>query len=112
MATYDELRSLFGDGDLQRKLEVAVLVAAQTILSGQDTTNPPWSQEAGQHEVRAKWANAALSNTSAEAVRMLRFVLAANKDLTVAQIQAVTDTQVQNAVNAILDEIASAAYGG
>ena len=110
MATYTELRSLFGDGDLQVKLQVAVVVASQIILSGADTV-APWDQTAGAHELRAKWSNAALSSTVGEAERMLKFVLAANRALTIEQIRGASDSGIQDAVNGCVDAVAQATFG-
>lgn len=110
MATYDELTALFGDGNMRRKLEVAVVVSAQTILSGADTV-APFDQTAGQHELRAKWGNAALTSTETEAIRLWKYVLAANSGLTVAQIRGAADSDIQVNVDGAVDAIATAVYG-
>lgn len=66
MATYQELHQIIGfevDGalDLYNKIAIAALVAAGTISSGSDTSDPPWDQTAGKHDQRVKWAELAYS---------------------------------------------------
>lgn len=111
MATYLELRTIFTDSDLMEKLEVAVIIAAQTILAGDDDTDPPWDQTAGAHDIRVKWAAAAIKSTSTVATAMLKAVLAANNTLTVAQIQGASDAAIQSNVEAVIDSIANAEFG-
>lgn len=111
MATYLELKSLFSDSDMQDKIQTAVAIAAQTILSGDDTSDPPWDQTAGQHDLRVKWANAALNSTSATADQMLKYVLAANNGLSVSAIQSAADSAFQSNVNEAVDGLASAQFG-
>ncbi len=110
MATYTELRGLFGDGDIIQKIEVAVSIAAQTIAAGNDDA-APFDQTAGAHDLRIKWAAAAINNTANEAKRMIKLVLAANAANTVTQIQNASDAVIQSNVNASIDVIATAIYG-
>lgn len=91
MATYTELRGLINDPTLKDKISVALLIAAETIRTeDQQTTN---------HANRVKWAKKVLQDPDGNADDMLRALLAQNASLTVAQIQGVTDANLQTAVN-------------
>lgn len=99
MATYTELRGLINDPTLKDKISIALLIAAETIRTeATDTAN---------HANRLKWAKKVLNDPDGNADDMLRALLAQNKTLTVAQIQATTDaalqTAVDNAVNIFAD---------
>jgi len=95
MATYIELRGLYGNGDLENKVEVACIVAAESIRNEDaGTTN---------HANRLVWAKSAFSNPNTVAVQMLMALLAANKDLTVAQIEGASDAAIQTAVDNAVD---------
>ena len=98
MATYDELRTLFGDDPLRNKIEVAVIVAAEAIR-GEDANTP-------NHDNRLVWAKQAFDNPQGAATKMLMALLAANKDATVAQIQSATDEAIQTKVDAAVDVFA------
>jgi len=89
-----ELHGLATDSDLQDKVAVAVIVAAQAI----QTETPP-----ANHAQRLTWAAAALNDPRREAIRMLWAVLAANKGTSRAQILAATDSVLQAAVDAAVD---------
>lgn len=110
MATYLELRQLFFNTDLHYKVEVAAAIGAQTILAGDDTS-APFDQAAGKHELRVKWANQALNSIESTANQLLKYVVAANSSLTVAQIQGANDNAIQSNVNEAIDELASAQFG-
>ena len=101
MATYTELRGLFGHGDLQNRIEVAIIVAAEAIRN----------EDAGtaNHANRLVWAKAAFSNTLVIRDYMLMALLAANKALTVEQITGVSDAALQTAVNEAIDIFATGA---
>lgn len=91
MATYTELRGLINDPTLKDKISVALLIAAETIRTEDpQTTN---------HANRVKWAKKVLQDPDGNADDMLRALLAQNASLTVAQIQGVTDANLQTAVN-------------
>jgi len=90
MATYTELRELFGNSELLNKVEVAVIVAADGLLGG----TPAPKDKA--------WAAAAFSNPKAEANKALKAVLADNKDNTVAQITGASDAAIQTKVTAVV----------
>ncbi len=95
MATYVELRQLFGDGDLKNRVEVAVIVAAETI---RDEASPTAS--------RLAWAKAAFENPSSKREPMLRRLLAANREQDVATIQGVSDSTLQSRVDEAVDVFA------
>lgn len=94
MATYAELYDLQSSDALRNRVAVAVVVKSQILL---DLASPTAAQVA--------WAKAALSNPGQAAAVLLRYVLAANKALTVAQINAATDAAIQNNVNTAADKL-------
>ena len=79
MATYAEIMSLYSNSSLKNLVQVACLVAANTIQN----------EDAGtaNHANRLIWAKQTFDNPSSMSSKMFMAVLAANKDLTVAQIQ-------------------------
>jgi hypothetical protein len=95
MATYLELHAHANDSNLQDRTRVAVVVAADNIRSD---VAPPANQTA-----RLLWASNVMANPVQEARRMIWAVLAANKAASIAQIDAVTDEQLQTAVDAAVD---------
>lgn len=99
MATYAELFSLRNDSALKNKVTIAVVVAAETIMNEDGGT--------ANHANRMVWASAVFANPGNEADRMFMAVLAANKDLTAAQIQAATDTAIQTNVDDHVDLFAT-----
>ena len=94
MATYAELYDLRSDDELKNKIVVAVAVKAQTIL---ELASPTTAQ--------VTWASEAIDGPIQKATSLMNYVLAANKALTVAQIQAAADTAVQTNVDAAVDKI-------
>ncbi len=95
MATYTELRGLFANNLLKNRIEVACLVAAEAIrVEDGGTVN---------NANRLIWAKAAFNNPTAKAAPMLKRLLAANKDSTVENIQAVIDSALQVLVDAAVD---------
>lgn len=99
MATYQELRALFNDSDLQEKVEVAVIIGANNLITGTPTAS------------ETNWAATAFSSTKQEANKALKAVLAENAGLTVAQIQAATDAAVQTNVNGVIPILVDALAG-
>ena len=97
MATYDELFGLDSDSAFRNKIAVAVVVKAHAVL------NEP-SPSAG----RVGWATAALANPAAGAKSLLRYVVAENKGLSVAQILSASDGAIQTNVNTAVDVLAGA----
>ena len=95
MATYEELFSLCNDSALRNKVTSAVIIAAETVMNELDT--------APNHANRLLWAKAVFANPRAETDRMFWALLAANKDATVANIQAATDAAIQTNVDDHVD---------
>lgn len=106
MATYVELRALYGDEALTQKIEVAICVAAEKIATANDGA-APFSQDAGKHDLRVQWAKSAIANTGNTAQNVLKLVLAANNSLTTAQINGATDAAIQSAVESVIDALAA-----
>jgi hypothetical protein len=96
MATYKELRSLFGAGELRDKVEVAVCIKAAAVLA-----------EPTPGVGRLAWVETALTSTAAEAEKILKYLLAANAAITLSAIQAATDAAIQTKVDAIVDKLHS-----
>lgn len=99
MATYLELRQLYGNGDLLNRIEVACIVAADAIR-----------KEAGSvenHANRLIWAKDTFSQSRHVAEQMLMVLLAANKALTVAQLTGVSDADLQTAVDGAVNVFAT-----
>lgn len=112
MATYPELfeimsNSIAGAQDLRDKIAVAAMIAADIILQGDDDTDPPWSQSAGAHDQRVKWATKAVATPIQEAENLLRLVVAANSGSAQNIILAASDAAIQNNVNAVIDGLAA-----
>lgn len=102
MATYAELLEAINTNTgqpLRDKLLVAVVVAADVIRA--EPTNTP------NHAARMVWASKVMSNPGPESRRAMYAVLAQNKDQTLATIVSATDAQVQTAVNAAADLLAT-----
>lgn len=91
MATYIELFSINSNDELRNRVAVACLVAAEAIRNESD--------QKANHANRLTWAKGVFENPKDKAIAMLWAILAANKDLTVAQIVAVSDANLQTAVN-------------
>ena len=102
MASYLELKGLFGNGDLIGRTEVAVIVYADTLIAGTPTT------------AEKAWISSAYSNTNSEAKKVLKGVLAANSGFTVDQIIASSDTganSLQEKVDVIVPILIDALAG-
>lgn len=98
MATLAEISTLLNDGPLNDKCKAACLVAANAIQVESDAT--------ANHANRLKWAKKALTDPTSVGTQMLRAVLGANASATLAQINAASDTTIQNAVNAAVNTFA------
>lgn len=95
MATFQELTNLMATGTretLLRKVEWATLIKAQTLIDG---ANPSAAE--------LNWANNALMDTENVALRLLKYVIAANSSATTSQITNATDTTIQTNVDAAVD---------
>lgn len=99
MATYAELYNLHNNSALRNRVIIAVVVAAETVMNEDPGT--------ANHANRLLWASDVFANPTAEANRMFMAVLAANKDQTIAQIEAATDVAIQNNVGAHIDLFAT-----
>lgn len=95
MATYMELYGANNDSDLQDKVTVAVIVAAEIIRTD---PSPPSNQEQ-----RLQWAKNAMTDPVSEAKRMLWAILAANKDIDLSQILETSDSTIQLKVDNVID---------
>ena len=98
MATYMELRQLFTHGELRNKVEVACIIAAETIRTEDGGTV--------NHANRLIWAKQVFCNPNGVRDQMLMALLAANKAATVAAIEGATDALIQEKVNAAVDVFA------
>ena len=91
MATYAELYALRQDSDLQDKIAVAVVIAAEGKLSGTPSA------------AEATWARSVVQNPGGTAQAVTNLVLAANKSASSAVILAATDAAIQSIVDAVVD---------
>lgn len=98
MATYEELYELKNYNPLKYKVTAAVVIAAEAIRTEVETTP--------SHANRVLWAQEAFSNPTTTANQMLWAVLAANKDVSEADIKNATDAAVQTQVDAAVDMFA------
>jgi len=98
MAAYTDLYGLFNNSELRNKMRVAVVVAAETIR-GEDAGTD-------NHANRLVWAKNAFQNPESAADAMLKALLAANKDLEVAQITGASDAAIQTKVDAAVNVFA------
>jgi len=99
VATYEELYHLFSNASLANRVEVACVVAANTVHN-----EPPATEN---HTARLVWARNILSNPTGGRTEMLRAVLAAHPDLSVAAISNVTDAMLLSSVLAVVDLFAT-----
>lgn len=99
MATYNELAGIIEDGALQIKVGIALMIAAHTVLS----TTPDANDRA--------YAKRVFESPHREAVAALRYLIAADNGLTVAQITGATDAAIQTRVDEAFPILADAAAG-
>ena len=102
MATYAELRGVFGDDNYQKKIEAAAVDQAVVVLLENDGT--------ANHAARIAYAFKVLEDPILQGGRIARAVLLKNKAATVGQITGATDAAALTEVAAIWDEFA-AHYG-
>lgn len=97
MATLAEQRTAAEDSNLRIKVQQAVIVSAQKVIDeAAATTN---------HTNRILWAKRVIPPPDIEVAKMLMYIIAKNNGLTLAQIIAVTDAQVQAAVDGAVDAL-------
>lgn len=102
MATYDELRSLFGEGTLRNKFEVGIVIAANNIA--QNSTS--------ESAERLIWAQMALNNPGLQADTALLVALAVNSTQDASTILNASDAAIQNAVDSAVPVLAAASTSG
>jgi hypothetical protein len=90
MATYTELRSLYSNDELKNKIDMAVVIAANNLLSGAPT------------EAEQKWAVSVFGNPRAESVKALMAVLATNAAASLSVITGASDADIQAAVDTVV----------
>ena len=95
MATLAELKTLESDGSLQTAVEVALWKAAVNVQAEDPGI--------GNHANRLKWAKVVLRDPAGSKDDFLRYLLAANADLTIAQIQSATDSAIESKVADAVD---------
>jgi hypothetical protein len=99
MATYDELIAVAEDAALQRKAAIALMIAAHGVLQGTpDATD-------------RSYAAAVFRNPHGEALAALRYLVAADNGLTVAQITGASDAAIQTRMDEAFPILADAAGG-
>jgi len=97
MATLSEVHDLFTDGELIKKTAAALTIWAQGVI---DQATPDASELAFAAQV--------MNNPTSEAHRVIKYVVAANSDATVAQIQGAGDAAIQSNVDAAAPKLAGA----
>jgi len=95
VATYAELFALHNNSALRNRVQTAVLIAAETVMTEVGTTT--------NHANRLLWAKAVFAGPVREAERMFMAVLAANSEFTVVQITGASDAAIQANVDAHID---------
>lgn len=110
MASYTELRELSTNSDLKNKVQVAVWIAAQSVID--DPENFPSDAGGNTDLVKARklWAAGILNISGNNLSIYLNTILAANKNLTKEQILNASDIAIQNAINKVIDVIAEAQF--
>ena len=99
MATYIELRNLFSNDELSNRVDIAVVVSANNLLSGTPTVNDQ------------KWAAHVFSSPRVEGQKALMAVLATNKGAATSAITGATDAVLQTAVDLAVPSLVIA-YAG
>jgi len=98
MATYAELLEAAADVALLDKIQVACVVAAETIRNEATSVS--------NHTERLKWAQKVFIDPGSERNRMIWAVLAQNRAFALAQITGASDASVQTAVDAAVNVFA------
>lgn len=96
MATYAELRGIFGEDVYQKKIEAALVDAAQAALLEADTTT--------LHAQRLKLAFKVIEDPVTWGRRFAAAILFKNKSATLSAIQGASDSAALTEVNAFYDE--------
>lgn len=99
MASYLELRGLVNDADLVNKIDIAIVIAANNLLSGTPTA------------AQQKWAAKVFNDPRSESQKALMAVLAKNNAASIAAIQAATDAAIQTQVDSVVGALVVAYTG-
>ena len=99
MASYTEIASIFGHDELRNRIQVACLVAAETVVK-EDSGTP-------NHANRLLWAKGVFMNSRPTAEHIMPYLLAANRSATVQGIIGATDAVIQTAVDGVVDVFAT-----
>lgn len=91
MATYLELHGLRQNSDLQDKIAVACVIAAEAKLSGSPSA------------AEAAWAKGVIASPGPTAMAVINAVLAANKTASASTIAEASDASIQTNVDAVVD---------
>jgi hypothetical protein len=94
-----------GAAVLRNKVFGAMLKVADVISKGTDT-NAPFSQEAGKHDQRIKWASQAYQGSLSIIDQTFKAVVSANAAATKAQILGAIDADIETAVRGVVDTLA------
>ena len=95
MASYVELHGIRNNGDLNRKVHVAIADVAYDILllSPADT------------ELRLAWAKEAIAAPASKTSEMISYILIENKGAAVAAILTASDASVKTNISTAVDVI-------
>lgn len=98
MATYAELRGIFGDDPYRKKVQAALVDQATIVLLEDDGT--------ANHANRLAFAFLVMKDPERPAEAMSRAVLLKNKSATLNQLTTATDAAVLTEVAALYNEFA------
>jgi hypothetical protein len=97
MADYKDLHDKFNDSALRNRIEVAIVVEAHGLAVSVSPTAEQLS-----------WVGKALGSPRGEAEKALMFVLAANKGLTITEIDQALDPALQTQVALVIPALVAA----
>jgi len=100
MATLQELRGLFRNSDLTEKIESAIIISANDLISGTPSTD------------EQKWAAVVFGNPTSEARKAMMAVLAENESLSTSAILNATDNAIKSQVEAVVSTLVIANTSG
>lgn len=111
MASYKELYQIMAyqvedARDLRNKVAISALITADKIASNNDQS-APFSQDAGKHDLRVKWAELAYQGLDSVFDQVFRAVVAANASATQNAILTANDATIQSNIDAVVDTLAS-----
>ena len=103
MATFEELNTALASTELQNKVGVALRIVTDKVDRGDDTGG---GFDPANHADRVVWSKAFLLDLDAiplEALSHLQLLVASKRDDAIADILALTDAEVQAAVEEGVD---------